>query len=330
MNQNNELQAVLSHYQQLIESELSVMNWPSKPERLYQPLQYFMSLGGKRMRPVLCILAGELFGADVQKTMPAALALELFHNFTLLHDDIMDKAATRRGQPTVHQKWDENIAILSGDVLFVKAYSLLAMVDTSKLPVLMQVFNRLAREVCEGQQLDMDFQEKAHIQMDEYLEMIRLKTSVLLGGCMEMGALLAGASEKDCQLAYNFGEKLGLAFQIQDDVLDAYGDPEKFGKTVGGDILVNKHTFLRTQAENIADAQTLIALENAYAINEPKAKIEGVKAIFDSLGVVESANAKKQNYFEMALNDLAQVKAFNPKIREQLTSLAYYLIVRES
>lgn len=330
MNQEIEFQAFISHYQHRVEAELAAVTWPEKPDRLYEPLRYFMSLGGKRMRPILCLLAGELFGAETQKTMPAALALELFHNFTLLHDDIMDKADARRGQATVHRRWDENIAILSGDVLFVRAYSLLSNVDESKLAAVMAAFNRVAREVCEGQQLDMDFQLRKHIEMEAYLEMIRLKTSVLLGGCMEIGSLLAGASVDDCRLAYNFGEKLGLAFQIQDDVLDAYGDPEKFGKTAGGDILVNKHTFLRTQAEKVANPATLNALSAAYAIDEPQQKINAVKAIFDQLDVVKTANMKKAELFEMALHDLEQIQAVNKEVQAKLKALAYFLIVRES
>lgn len=320
----------IARYQAQIQTELDQLEMPAQPERLYEPLRYFMALGGKRMRPVMCMLGYELFATDSDKAMPAALALELFHNFTLLHDDIMDKADKRRGQATVHVKWDENVAILSGDALFVLAYEQLSRVAADKLPAVMQVFNRVAREVCEGQQLDMDYQSRDEVSLDEYLHMIRLKTSVLLGACLEIGALLGGANTKNAHLAYTFGEKVGLAFQIQDDLLDAYGDPEKFGKKVGGDIVVNKHTFLRMSAEALASGEQTAALQSAYAETDEMLKISRVKALFDDLGVPEKAELKKQELLQAAFVALDQLEAANADIVHQLKSLAFYLVERES
>ncbi len=317
-------------YQAQVQQALDQLEFPHQPERLYEPLRYFLALGGKRMRPVMCMLGYELFAADSQKALPAALALELFHNFTLLHDDIMDQADKRRGQATVHVKWDENVAILSGDVLFVLAYEQLSRVAPDKLPAVMQVFNRVAREVCEGQQLDMDFQNRAAVTLDEYLEMIRLKTSVLLGGCLEMGALIGGANAVNARLAYEFGEKVGLAFQIQDDLLDAYGDPEKFGKNVGGDIIVNKHTFLRMCAEALANESQTASLLAAYAESDNALKISRVKAVFDDLGIPHQAELKKQELLQAAFVALDQLTGCRNEIIPQLKALANYLIERES
>lgn len=320
----------IAQYQTQIQAELDQLEMPAQPERLYEPLRYFMSLGGKRMRPVMCMLGYELFASDSNQALPAALALELFHNFTLLHDDIMDKADKRRGQATVHVKWDENVAILSGDALFVLAYEQLSRVAADKLPAVMQVFNRVAREVCEGQQLDMDYQGKEEVSLDEYLNMIRLKTSVLLGGCIEIGALLGGANVENAKLAYLFGEKVGLAFQIQDDLLDAYGDPEKFGKKVGGDIIVNKHTFLRMSAEALATGNYSAELKMAYAETDEQLKISRVKALFDSLGVPQKAELKKQELLATAFIALDQLKGADTEVVHQLKLLANYLVERES
>jgi len=320
----------VAQYQQNIQQALDNLVLPEQPERLYAPIRYFLGLGGKRMRPVMCMLGYELFASDSQKALPAALALELFHNFTLLHDDIMDLADKRRGQATVHKKWDENVAILSGDTLFVLAYEQLSRTEAEKLPAVLQVFNRIAREVCEGQQLDMDYQSRDGVSLDEYLHMIRLKTSVLLGGCLEIGAILGGASEKQSHLAYVFGEKVGLAFQIQDDLLDAYGDPEKFGKKVGGDILVNKHTFLRMCAEALALGDAESRLKAAYAETDENQKIARVKAIFDELGVPHKAELKKKELLEAAFAALDQMDGTQSDIVHQLKALAFYLVERES
>ena len=229
---------------QLIETAISNLDLPNSPTNLYDPLRYFMTLGGKRMRPVFTLLAAEMFGKAKEEALPAALAVELFHNFSLIHDDIMDEAPLRRKQQTVHTKWNMPIAILSGDVLLVKAYQELCKQDSRQLADLMEVFNKTAVEVCEGQQKDMDFETQEHVSLEDYIEMIRLKTSVLLGCAMELGAIVADQSIENRNLAYEFGVEIGLAFQIQDDILDLYADPEKFGKQVGGDVLSNKKTFL--------------------------------------------------------------------------------------
>lgn len=327
---NNSYAEKVASYQAEIQQALDTLSLPSTPERLYAPIRYFLGLGGKRMRPVMCRLGYELFSPNSEKAQAAALALELFHNFTLLHDDIMDKADKRRGQATVHVKWDENVAILSGDTLFVLAYDQLTHIDPTKLPAVMRVFNRIAREVCEGQQLDMDYQSRDEVSIAEYLHMIRLKTSVLLGGCLEIGALLGGANEIQAHLAYVFGENVGLAFQIQDDLLDAYGDSAKFGKRIGGDILVNKHTFLRMSAEALALGEDVIALKDAYAETDENLKISSVKALFNKLGVPQKAELKKQELLQNAFLALDKLDNVDVEIVHQLKSLAFYLVERES
>ncbi len=327
MNTINE--RVAAHQKQ-IEKVIQSLALPGQPSRLYEPIRYFMSLGGKRMRPVMCMLAYEMYRDDVELALPAALALELFHNFTLLHDDIMDLAPVRRGQATVHIKWNNDVAILSGDALYVLAYQQLQAVKPEVLPQVMRVFNRVALEVCEGQQYDMDFQLRDTVSLEEYLHMIRLKTSVLLGGSLEIGVLLAGGSAREAHLAYTFGEKVGLAFQIHDDLLDAYGNPESFGKKPGGDILVNKHTFLRMAAEALATGHQANALKQAYALSEEDGKVEAVKSVFDSLGVPQKAELKKQELLEVAFDALNQMSEAKQSIREELKALAFYLIEREA
>lgn len=215
-------------------------HFPAEPASLYQPNEYFLKLGGKRVRPVLCLMGNELFDDIREDAWDVAAAIELFHNFTLIHDDIMDKAPLRRGMETVHTRYGENTALLAGDVMLVKAYEYISRIDNSYLHAVIQLFNQTAREVCEGQQWDMDFEKREMVKLDEYLRMIELKTSVLLAASLKMGAILGGAGERNQNLLYEFGRKLGIAFQVQDDYLDAFGDPQKFGKQVGGDILANK------------------------------------------------------------------------------------------
>jgi geranylgeranyl diphosphate synthase type II len=219
----------IARHSQLIAESIDSWSLPSSPENLYEPLRYFLTIGGKRMRPVLTLMGAELFGKPGESAIHAALGIELFHNFTLIHDDIMDAAPLRRSKTTVHTKWNENIAILSGDVLMVKAYQEICKQDPKHLSELLAVFNKTAVEVCEGQQMDMDFESRNDVKIQEYIEMIRLKTSVLLGGALEMGAIVAEASDADRKKLYTFGQELGLAFQIKDDYLDLYGDPDKFG-----------------------------------------------------------------------------------------------------
>ncbi len=245
----------LEYLQALISEEVNKLAFPEYPVALYEPISYILSLGGKRMRPALLLMACDLFGGDIEAAISPALAIEVFHNFTLMHDDIMDNAPLRRGSVTVHERWNNNVGILSGDVMLVQGYKLMMQVEDRLLRPILDIFNTTAVGVCEGQQLDMEFEERNDVGIDEYINMIRLKTAVVLGGALKIGALIGGADSKDADLLSSFGEHLGIAFQLQDDILDVYGDPEKFGKQVGGDIISNKKTFLLIKALESADAQ---------------------------------------------------------------------------
>lgn len=319
----------LAPYIALLEKEITTYSFPKDPKNLYEPLSYFLSLGGKRIRPALTLMGAELFGKGVQEAIPAALAVEYFHNFTLIHDDIMDAAPLRRNKETVHTKWNSNIAILSGDVLFVHAYSLLAKQDPSVLPQLMQIFNTTAIEVCEGQQFDMDFEERMDVTVEEYIEMIRLKTSVLLGCALKMGAIIAGANEQDQEKIYAFGQHLGIAFQIQDDILDLYADPEKFGKQVGGDVIANKKTLLNLLAIDLANEQQKDHLKLIAASTNPHQKVEDTRRIYDTIGVKEICEEKMQEYFILALENIHSI-AVDESLKQPLIKLAKFLMSRES
>ncbi len=285
-----------------IENHLAQTELPAEPELLYAPIAYSLSGGGKRLRPMLLLLAAELFGEEVPGVLPAAAAVEVFHNFTLLHDDIMDNAAVRRGKPSVHAKWGPNVAILSGDAMLICAYRLLQGVPAGRLPQVLAVFNRMALEVCEGQQYDMDFERRLKVSVVEYMHMIELKTSVLLAGAVEIGALLGGASEEDCRRLRRFAVELGLAFQLQDDLLDSYGD-ERLGKAIGGDILEGKKTYLMITAMSRADEATREELRRTYAdaaLSDAE-KIARVKAIYDRLDVPRLTEQQIGLRFERAL-----------------------------
>ncbi len=285
-----------------IENHLAQTEFPAEPELLYAPIAYSLSGGGKRLRPMLLLLAAELFGEEVPGALPAAAAVEVFHNFTLLHDDIMDNAAVRRGKPSVHAKWGPNVAILSGDAMLICAYRLLQGVPAERLPQVLAVFNRMALEVCEGQQYDMDFERRLKVSVVEYMHMIELKTSVLLAGAVEIGALLGGASEEDCRRLRRFAIELGLAFQLQDDLLDSYGD-ERLGKAIGGDILEGKKTYLMITAMSRADEPTREELRRTYAdaaLSDAE-KIARVKAIYDRLDVPRLTEQQIGLRFERAL-----------------------------
>ncbi len=292
--------------QQKISERLSDIGIPAQPENLYDPIRYMLQIGGKRIRPLLTLMAADLFAIrDIETALPASLAVELFHNFSLVHDDIMDNAPLRRGQPTVHQRWNDNIAILSGDNLLIMAYQQLALCNNDKLPSLLKTFNTMASEVCEGQQIDMDFEKIPAVGIDAYIHMIRLKTSVLLGAALKMGAILSDASEADAQLIYEFGVNVGLAFQLQDDILDVYGDPSHFGKQKGGDILANKKTYLLVKALETADSATKAELLSWLSNHDsPTEKIERVTAIYDQLGVKDAVEMVKQQYIEQAFRAL--------------------------
>ena len=275
---------MLADFASTIQTLVAEAHLHAEPKGLYEPINYILTLGGKRVRPLLCLLGCDLFGSPIDRAYPAALAVEFFHNFSLLHDDIMDNAPLRRGQPTVHERYNTNTAILSGDAMLVKAYEHLCRSEVQYLPTLMAVFNKMAVEVCEGQQYDMDFETTDDVSIDHYLEMIWLKTAVLLGAALQMGAIVGGATEDEAQLLYNFGVDLGVAFQLQDDLLDTYGNPETFGKQVGGDILQNKKTFLLLKTfatasdEQQSELQTWLDNKD---VNQSKEKVSAVRALYD-------------------------------------------------
>ena len=287
------------------EAALRQMQTPAEPELLYAPIIYSMSGGGKRLRPVLLLIANEAFGGNIDKAMPAALAVEVFHNFTLLHDDIMDNADMRRGKPSVFAKWGENVAILSGDAMLITAYKYLAMLDAERLARVMPIFNDMALEVCEGQQYDMDFESMTTVAVEDYIHMIECKTSALLSGSAMIGATLAGAAEDDIKKIYRFATELGLAFQLQDDMLDSFGD-ESLGKKIGGDILEGKQTYLMVQAMNRAsdaEREVLRTTHKNAALSDAE-KIATIKALYEKLDVKHAIEQQIELRFERALSVL--------------------------
>lgn len=319
---------LLPVYGNLIESAVSGYDFPQSPANLYDPLRYFMQLGGKRIRPVLTLMGGALFGVPESESLPAALCIEFFHNFSLIHDDIMDQAPVRRGQPTVHTRWNEHIAILSGDVLFVEAYRQLSHYRDERLVLLLERFNQTAREVCDGQQLDMDFETQTDVSEADYIEMIRLKTSVLLGCALEFGAIIARSDEKTRALLYDFGVQLGIAFQIQDDLLDLYADPEKFGKQVGGDILSNKKTLLLLTAMHKAERMQDKRVATLISMPPTAEKVTFARQLFSELGIVEDVRGAMEKHYRKALDDLNEIAL--PEDRKQpLRELAAFLMNRE-
>lgn len=316
----------INGYTALLENTLNRQDFNDKPVELYEPISYILSLGGKRLRPALTLAACELFGGDANDALIPAMGIEIFHNFTLIHDDIMDKAPLRRGKKTVHEKWNSDVAILSGDAMLVKAYQYIVTVRPEILPQVVKVFNQTALEVCEGQQYDMNFETQEDVSEDDYIEMIRLKTSVLLGCALEIGALVAGASVTQSDLIYRFGESIGIAFQIQDDILDAFGDPEKFGKAVGGDILNNKNTILRLYAQHNANKEQHVALEAIYESDNEK--VEAIKKVFVETGALEYAKKRMDAYYDEAIQFLKEAKG-QPEIEQELATFAQWLIKRD-
>jgi geranylgeranyl diphosphate synthase, type II len=293
----------------LLEKHIREFKFGQTPTSLYEPIRYIMRLGGKRMRPLLTCLSYSLYHKDVEKVIPYAMAVEAFHNFTLMHDDIMDKAPLRRGKATIHEKWNTNTAILSGDVMLVKVYDLLLGLGEKQLKEALLIFNRTATEVCEGQQWDMEFETKRKVTEAEYIEMIRLKTAVLLGFSLEFGALLAGAPLNDRQALYNFGVNIGIGFQLKDDLLDVYADKKKFGKQVGGDILANKKTFLLIKAIEKAKGKDKTELMRWLAAKKfnKEAKIKGVTALYDKLKIANLTQTKINEYFDLGFASLQQL-----------------------
>lgn len=320
----------IQQLQNIINKAIADTKYTEKPVELYEPISYLMELGGKRMRPVLVLVSAELFRGDVLKAIDAAIGIELFHNFTLMHDDIMDKAPLRRGKPTVHAKWSESAAILSGDVMFVEAYKMMIKVEDQILREVLDIFSTTASGVCQGQQADMNFEHRDNVSIAEYLHMIKQKTAVLLAGSMQIGALIGGAEKSQSRLIYEFGENLGLAFQLQDDILDVYGNPEKFGKQVGGDILANKKTFLLIKAKELAIQNKSAELAQwldgkSY---DPAEKIKAITTIYDSLGVRKLAEIQMEEFVIMALAALEKIPAKNDT-KALLKSFAESLLVRE-
>lgn len=315
-------------YKQLIEKEITELKIKGEPSGLYNPITYLLGLGGKRMRPVLSMMSAELFGGNPKEALNSGLAIELFHNFSLIHDDIMDNAPLRRGYPTIHTKWSEKTGILSGDALFVVAYHYLARNTVTYLNTLLHTFSVRVMEVCEGQQMDMDFETRDDVSIDEYIEMIRLKTSVLLGAALEMGAIVADASIDDVQRIYSFGENVGIAFQLQDDILDLYADPDKFGKQVGGDILANKKTFLLLKAFELSDNEQQKRLQELSEEVDEQVKIEETRKIFDQLGVRDLARVEMERHYALALESMDRITVSAEK-KIPLLKVAEYLMNRE-
>lgn len=294
------------HYRKEFITYLEQKVITKEPKKLYQPISYILGLGGKRLRPVLTLMTTELFGADYNKAMDAALAIEIFHNFSLVHDDIMDAAPLRRGQPTVHEKWDVNTGILSGDAMLILAYRFFENYQSETFRELAQLFSKTALEVCEGQQYDMDFETRDDVTIPEYLRMIEYKTAVLVAAAMKMGGIIADVSIEDQSRIYDFGLNLGIAFQLQDDYLDAFGDPESFGKQVGGDIIENKKTILYLSALQMGNADEQKEILDLYSIQpkDPTDKINTIKTIFSSSGSVKQTKLEIQNYTQKAFGVL--------------------------
>ena len=319
-----------------INKAIESLNWDKEPRGLYEPIAYTLSSGGKRLRPTLALTAAEVIvngglinGDAIEQTLPAALALEVFHNFTLLHDDVMDRASVRRGRETVHVKWNDNTAILSGDQMLIEAYKLIAKVPSEKVRRTLEMFNEMATGICEGQQLDVDFEHASQVSIEDYMHMIELKTSVLLANAMRIGGYIAGANENQQEALYQYGLHIGLAFQIQDDILDVYGDPKTFGKAIGGDICCAKKTILLLTALESANAETKAELLQWLMTTDRDAeKIAAVTGIYNRLGVREKCEAVMEAQTSLALAQLDRLPQNDATGR--LRELAEKLATRKS
>jgi geranylgeranyl diphosphate synthase type II len=315
---------------QALQEEIENTTYGDHPTELYEPIRYIMMLSGKRLRPLMTLMAAALYTDDWRKSLKPAQAVEVFHNFTLMHDDIMDCAPLRRGQPTVHEKWNANTAILSGDVMLVRAYDLLLDVESEHIRRVLKRFSATAAEVCEGQQLDMNFETRWDVTEAEYLNMIRLKTSVLLGFALEMGGIIAGADEVATDLLYEAGVSMGIGFQLKDDLLDVYGDPAKFGKQVGGDIIANKKTFLLIEALERAEGSTKDELDRWLVAKEfdKEEKVQAVTRIYETLGIRAITQEKISEYFGKGFECLERVEA-DPARKAPLLGFVHQLVERE-
>ncbi len=314
----------------IVNEKVENLDWQREPIGLYRPIEYILSLGGKRIRPAFTLMSANLFSDDPYPAINPALGLEIFHNFTLLHDDIMDRADVRRGQPTVHKKWNDNTAILSGDVMQIEAYKWIAKTPEKELKRTFDLFNKTAAEICEGQQYDMEFESRSDVSAEEYIEMIRLKTAVLIAAGCQIGAWINGGSDKDAELLYQFGNYIGLAFQLKDDLLDVYGNTETFGKKIGGDILCNKKTYLLIHATELAEGDDKKELNSWLANSNPaeeEQKIAGVRALYDRLGVRRICEEKMECYFNKAIDCLNEVSVAEER-KSELRKLAEQLMSR--
>jgi geranylgeranyl diphosphate synthase type II len=314
----------------IVNQSITEIAWDNEPLGLYAPIDYVLALGGKRIRPALVLMSANLFSDNIEAALKPAIGIEIFHNFTLLHDDIMDLAPVRRKQPTVHVKWNENTAILSGDAMLIKAYQYMASLPAENLAEGLAIFSKAALEVCEGQQYDMEFESRQDVSQESYLEMIRLKTAVLLGASLQLGAIIGGSNKQDAQLLYDFGINIGLAFQLKDDLLDVYGESHTFGKQIGGDILCNKKTYLLINALQNADGENKIILQTWLAKTDFDAgeKIKAITSIFNQIGVKALCEKKMDEYFAKGLACLEKVSV-SPNKKENITLLANQLMSRE-
>jgi geranylgeranyl diphosphate synthase, type II len=322
---------MIKQYAEAIQKQISVQSFGKQPDSLYEPIRYILDLGGKRLRPLLVLLGYSLYKKDFRRAVPFAVAVEAFHNFTLMHDDIMDKAPLRRGKQTVHKKWNVSTAILSGDVMLVKVYEMFSKLEADKFKAVMKVFNKCAAEVCEGQQWDMEFETRSKVSEEEYIEMIRLKTAVLLGFSLELGAILADAPESDRKFLREFGVNIGIGFQLKDDLLDAFGDPKKFGKQVGGDIIANKKTYLLITALAKAEGKSKKELNAWLASTKFKKqdKVEAVKNIYSDLQIPVLTSKKIDHFFKKGFQQLSRVSAHEQR-KALLRTFAEQLIERQS
>ena len=313
-----------------INSHISDIQFTRTPVGLYDPVKYVLSMGGKRIRPVLMLMAYNLYKEDVTSVYDPATAIEVYHNYTLLHDDLMDRADMRRGKTTVHKVWNDNTAILSGDAMMVLAYQYMASCSSEYLKEVMDLFSLTALEICEGQQMDMGFESRDDVKEEEYLEMIRLKTAVLLAASLKIGAILGGASHEDAENLYNFGMQIGVAFQLQDDLLDVYGDPEVFGKKIGGDILCNKKTYMLIKALNRADEKQREELDRWLNADDcqPAEKIEAVTGLYNQLNIRNVCENKMREYYTSAMESLAAVAVAEER-KKELKNLVKLLMYRE-
>ena len=313
----------------IVNEDICNLKFEQNPKSLFEPIDYILSLGGKRIRPALSLMSYNLYKNDIKTALPVASAIEIFHNFTLLHDDLMDRANVRRGKETVHVKWDENTAVLSGDAMLIEAYVKIAEVDSKFLPQVLKLFSQTATEICCGQQFDMEFEQRMNVSIDEYIEMIRLKTAVLLACALKEGAILAEASDKDADLLYKFGINIGLGFQLMDDLLDVYGNPETFGKKIGGDILCNKKTYLLINAlQDDAKRDELMHWVNKQNFNAEE-KIGAITHIYNELGLREKTMSLVIDYYNKGIDCLNEINVSSDQ-KQELKALAELLLSRNS